>query len=345
MLVSFRLAGKVYSQQLLARPQATFADQLQHLTVLQEAKRGELPGFLERVQREASTNAPHISQTVIWMTGHERGKAALDWLSRLPPELHDTMPIPLVQADCFVALRDWPALENFLQTQKWKDLDFLRFAYRSLAAEKTGGGLSVEGHWLAALREAGERLGALTTLLTLADKWNRRAEKEELLWRIGNRFPGEKWAHRELGRLYLAAGNTRGLNKLYGAQLNLNPTDTILKNNFAATSLLLRVNLAQAHQFAREIFAAAPKEPIPVSTYAWSLHVQGKTATGLAALQRLDPAALEKTPVALYHGLLLWANGQTNEAARYLDLAAQATDLLPEEKELLAECKSGAGPR
>jgi len=344
-LLQHRADGALgFSQQLLARPQATFADQLQHLTVLQEAQSGELPGFLERVRQAATTNAPRISQTVIWMTGHERAKEARDWLSTLPPELHHTMPIPMVEADCFVALCDWPALENHLQGQHWKDLDFLRYAYRSLAAEKSGGGVSVEGHWRSAVREAGERLGALSTLLTLADKWNRETDKEDLLWRIANRFPGEKWAYRELGRLYLTAGNTRGLNKLYGAMLNSNPADPVLKNNFAATALLLKANLAQAHQFAREIFAAAPHEPIAVSTYAFSLHVQGKTAAGLAALQKLDRTVLEKQPVALYHGLLLWADGQTNEAAHYLDIAA-AGDLLPEEKLLLAECKPGAGPR
>jgi hypothetical protein len=49
--------------------------------------------------------------------------------------------------------------------------------------------------------------------------------------------------------------------------------------------------------------------------------------------------------VALYHGLLLWAAGQTNEAAPYLDIAAAAGDLLPEEKVLLSECKPAAGPR
>ena len=334
-----------FSRQLLTRPQATFADQLQHLTVLQEAKSGELPAALARVRQVAGTNAANLSQTAIWMTGHDRAKEALDWLAGLPPDLRNAMPIPIVEADCLVVLRDWPALEKRLQEQKWKDFDFLRYAYRSLAAEKTGGGVGVEGHWRSAMREAGERLGALSTLLTLADKWNRPLAREELLWRIGNRFPGEKWAYRELGRAYLAAGNTRGLHKLYGAMFNSNPSDLVLKNNFAATSLLLKLNLPQAHQYAREIFAAAPHDPVPVSTYAFSLYVQGKTSAALAELQKLDPAALEKQPVALYQGLLLWAVGRTNEATRFLDIAAKSPDLLPEEKALLAECQRSTGPR
>ena len=334
-----------FSRQLLARPQATFADQLQHLTVLQEAKSAELPAAVQRVRQQAGTNVMNISQTAIWMTGHERTKDARDWLAGLPPELATAMPLPIVEADCLVVLREWPALESQLQEQKWKEFEFLRYAYRSLAAEKNGGGVGVEGHWRSAMREAGDRLGALSTLLTLADKWNRPLAREELLWRIGTRFPGEKWAFRELGRAYLAAGNTRGLHKLYGAMYNSNPSDLVLKNNFAATSLLLKLNLPKAHQYAKEIFVAAPHDPVPVSTYAFSLYVQGKTAAALAELQKLDPAALEKQPVALYQGLLLWASGKPAEAAHFLDIAAKATDLLPEEKALLAECESTATPR
>src|SRR5262249_27393942 len=157
---------------------------LQHLTALQRAKSGEFPEFLARVQRTAGTNAPLISQTAIWMTGHEHSQAARDWLTNLPPALRSTMPIPMVEADSLGALRDWPGLENFLKDQRWKDLEFLRFAYRSLGAEKRGGSIAVEGHWRTAMHEAGDRLGALTALLTLAAQWNRAEAREELLWRI-----------------------------------------------------------------------------------------------------------------------------------------------------------------
>ena len=176
-------------------------------------------------------------------------------------------------------------------------------------------------------------------MLTLADRLHRADAKDELLWRIANRFPGEKWTYRELGRLYLAAGNTRGLNKVYRARLAANPTDLVLKNNVAGTSLVLKTGSSQAHQFAREIYEAEPGNPTLASTYAYSLHVQGKTAEGLAALQKLDHASCAKPPVVLYYGVLLWASGKTKEAAPYLRLATAGTELLPEEKALLTECK------
>ena len=42
---------------------------------------------------------------------------------------------------------------------------------------------------------------------------------------------------------------------------------------------------------------------------------------------------------AIASGVLLWAAGRTNEAARYLEIAVTDRDLLPEEKTLLSRCK------
>jgi hypothetical protein len=46
--------------------------------------------------------------------------------------------------------------------------------------------------------------------------------------------------------------------------------------------------------------------------------------------------------VALYYGLLLVANGETNKAGRYLAIA-QKSSLLPEEKALAAEAVKPPG--
>ena len=71
-----------------------------------------------------------------------------------------------------------------------------------------------------------------------------------------------------------------------------------------------------------------------VSTYAYSLHLQGRSREGLAALEKLKADDLERPSVALY-GLLLNVNNETNRAEKYLALASKA-NLLPEEKILLA---------
>jgi len=118
----------------------------------------------------------------------------------------------------------------------------------------------------------------------------------------------------------------------------------VLKNNLAATALLLKTNLTQACQLAAELYAQNTNEPPIVSTYAYALHLQGRDQEGLAALQKLKPPQLEQPSVALYYGVLLRAVGQTNEAARFLALAQIESSLLPEEKQLLSGTMGGMPP-
>jgi tetratricopeptide (TPR) repeat protein len=194
------------------------------------------------------------------------------------------------------------------------------------------------------VREAGDRLGPLNALLNLATSWGRQQAREDLLWQIAKRLPTQQWALGELGRSYQAAGNTRGLNKLSATMAGYAPKDFAAQNNLAATSLLLKLNLPRTHELAKAIFSEHPEEPNVASTYAFSLYLQGRVQEGLAAFEKLKPAALETPSVAAYYGLLLAATGETNKAGKYLGLA-EKSDLLPEEKALVAEALKRIGPR
>ncbi len=127
----------------------------------------------------------------------------------------------------------------------------------------------------------------------------------------------------------MATTNTRGLNKVYSAMANFEAKDFVYRHNLAATSLLLKINLPNAHEIARELYAKHPEEAIITATYAYSLHLQGRTREGLAALEKLKAESIELPQVALYYGVLLSAIGETNKARKYLELAQHA-NVLPE---------------
>src|ERR1043166_3287816 len=152
-----------------------------------------------------------------------------------------------------MAKKDWPGLENFLEDKKWGDLEFLRQAFLSRAAVEQKQSLAADVHWRAAVREAGDRLGPLEALLSMATTRGWDKPKEDLLWLIGQRFPRERWALGELVRLYDAHGNTRGLNRVYATIVSYDSKDFQAKNNLAATSMLLRLNLPTAHELAKEV--------------------------------------------------------------------------------------------
>jgi hypothetical protein len=323
------------SARLLASPRSVLDDRLQHLTILAEGKSPEFNGFMAETSRLVATNAPGIYSLTAWMISHQRVAEAQTWLGSLPPEIRSEQPVPLAVVDCCTAAREWRALDEFLQDQKWGDLEFMRHAFLSRCAAEQKDGLSAGAHWRLALKETGNRISALNSMLTMAVDWGLEEAKEELLWRIVQKSPGEHWAVRELDRLYGAQGNTRGLNKLYGLIMHYDGGNVIAKNNFAATSLLLNINGTRAHVVARELFSAYPDDPVLASTYALSLHLQGKTVDGLAVLSKFRPEVLQQPSLALYYGVLLQADRQTNRATPYLALARRAP-LLPEEKALLA---------
>jgi hypothetical protein len=296
------------------------------------------------VQAAASTNPAALYSVCEWMGAHGLADDALKWLAGFAVKVRRAQPIPLAEANLYLAKPDWPTLETFLGEQNWADLEFLRLALLARAAWGQNRSVAGDARWGTAVRAAADRLGSLTLLLSLASEWGR--DPEELLWQVGRHFPREQWALRELERRYTEAGNTRGLNRVCSARVGAKAgaNDLTNQNNFATTSMLLRANLPQAHQIARELYRQKPADPIAASTYAYSLHLQGRTGEGLGVLGRVDRRALATPAVALYYGVLLAASGDSRQASRYLAIAENAS-LLPEEKELMAQARNTELPK
>jgi tetratricopeptide (TPR) repeat protein len=326
-------AAMTWSDQLIANPRCTTEDRLQHLDLLLSGKGPEFSSYLGGLKQRAVTNVAEVRGLSTWLIQRDRAGEALRWLTNLPPAIRSQQPVPLATAETYFALKDWSAVQGFLADKRWADLEFLRLALLSQASLQQKQ-IAATTLWRSAVRETGDRLGPQVILLGLADAWQRTEDKEELLWHVYERHPGERWTLSELGRLYQAEGNTRGLNKLFGVLAELNPKDFEVRNNLAATSLLLKLNLTKAYELARELHTERPDDAIIASTYAFALHLRGNTREGVAVLQKYKPEALEDPSVAPYYGVLLSAAGQPAQARKYLGLAPLAK-LLPEEKQLL----------
>jgi tetratricopeptide (TPR) repeat protein len=221
----------------------------------------------------------------------------------------------------------------------WGELNFLRLAFLSRAWSEQGEPVVADANWRSAVNQAGDRVGALNELLNLARRWGRINAQADLLDRILRRYPDATWAQQALEQLYLNTGDTRKLYQLYARLLARAPQNVTLKNNLTAAALLLKTNLTQAGQWAAELYAQQPADPVIVSTYAFARHLQGSEAQGLAALQKLTPAQLEQPAIALYYGVLLTATGDRGQGDYFLTRAESAGHLLPEEKALVAEAR------
>jgi len=328
--------AEAFSKSLLANPRAYFSDQLQHLTVLREAGWPEFEAAVARLQHNVTSNALDTWSLANWMNRNGLASRALAWLTDCPTRVQSNRPVPLAIADSYVACGNWTGLETFLQSQSWSDIEFARLALLARAAFARENRVGCEAYWRLAIRQASPHLGPLTTLLALANDWNFPEVRLSLLAEIVENFPRERWAYRELVPLYLAAGNTRALNRISELVASGDPQDIVARNNFAGTSLLLKINLEQAHRLAKENLAGRPEDPILVATYAYSLHLQGRTREGLAALENLEADSLTDPSTALYYGFLLNATHQFDRATSVLAVVKR-TALLPEERQLLRE--------
>ena len=247
-----------YSTQLLANAQATLNDRLQHLGILKRLQSPALTVQLNALQRDAATNATMAAQTASWMEANGFLSETAGWLNTLPTNIQTQTPVRLAFVDCYLNTTNWPALRKLTSSGDWGEMDFLRLAFSSHAWTELGEPLLADGDWRSAVSAAGERLGGLAALLELANRWQLPREREDLLWRILREFPDARWAQNTLERLYFDAGNTAGLYQLYSKQLPRSPQNAALKNNLAATALLLKTNLTQACLWAVEAYAQSP---------------------------------------------------------------------------------------
>jgi hypothetical protein len=290
---------------------------------------------LTALQRDSDTNGLMTAQVAAWMEANGFLTNATAWLKTLPADVQTQLPVRVARVDCYLSEDNWPALRDFASKGSWGDWEYLRLAFLSRAWSQLGEPLVADGNWHAAVGLTDNQLGALNALLELAVRWHMKQAQEDLLWQILRKYPDATWAQHGLERLYITAGDTKSLYQLYAKRFARLPQSVELKNDLAYTALLLKTNVSKACQWAAEAYAKATNSSAVASTYAYALHLQDRDKDGLAAMQKLDKAALTQPSVALYYGVLLSAAGETNEAARYLKIAQTKGHLLPEEQQLL----------
>ena len=332
--------ARKFSEQLLAKPKATFADRLQHLGILKKVPGKDFPKQFVTLQ-QAATNAPNVVQMAIWMQANDLSAEAVQWLNKLPPKLRNLPPVKLIQADIMELLQDWTNLRQFCARGNWDELDFLRLAFLSHTWAQLGENSVAKSNWHLAMDSASSRFGALAGLLELTLRWKLMVERQELFWALLENFPRERWVSAALEQQCYKTGDTAGLRRIYLELVGVFPDDAGFRNNLNYTSLLLRKNLADTESAAAKLHTQTPEDAPIASTYAFALHLRGRSTQGLAIMQKLKRTELELPALALHYGILLQATGHKDEAKKYLAIARTGANLLPEEKVLLEQFSTG----
>lgn len=328
-----------WSDKLMRETNATFADNLLRLDVLQSTKAPQFKPTLTEYQQQAAKNRGTIFTMAHWQMANLPPIDTLNWLQKMPPESQTNSPVNLLEAECYTMIGDWHGLQSFLKPQDWGDVEFLRRAFQSRALRGEGLDGAATAEWELTLKQAGNEKVKLTTLLRLTASWGWSSEGENLLWSIVNQFPDDKGAAQALTQTLFANGRTRPLMMLYSLEAKRFPSDLDFKNNVAITALLLDAQEKQPGELAREVYTFAPTNVFYATTYAFSLYLGKKNGQALQVMQSLEPKDLDSPSVAGYYGLMLKAGGDNAKAKIYLARASGAK-LLPEERILFEKAES-----
>ena len=323
-----------YSRQVLAETNASFNDRLLHLDLLRITQDARQPAFLARLQGECTTNSAAAYQLGKWLLANSKPETTLAWVKTLPATTRTNLPVPLLETDCHLLLKDWSGLLTSLTGQYWGRLECVRLVSCVRAYKELGQATSAKTTWIQALKATGNQAGQLQQLMDAATRWKWPAEQEEILWAVVNHYPDDMGALQALSGQLCSEGQTRALMKLSSQALQGHQNNLELMNNVAVTALLLEAWEKKPHELAREVYTRCPTNASYISTYAFSQLLQKKPADALKTMEQIKPEQLEKPGLAAYYGVILHAAGKQEQARHYLELAAKAT-LLPEERKLV----------
>jgi predicted Zn-dependent protease len=330
-----------YAMRVATNSAATFADKLDCLNLLTATQNTDARFWLASLKQNATNSPSNVFALGRWLARNDNPTNALNWLSSLPQTVQTNQPVPLIITDFQIAVKDWPGLIATVEKKDWGESEILRLALESLARRSLGQEDAAQELWKRARRQSARRLDRLYRLTQLTSAWDWAPERADVLMEIVSEFPREKWAVQLLVTQLHDAGATQELEQLLSKLSAADPANLELKASLARVCLLRKSQLPTAHRLAKEAYDTAPDNPLVLSTYAYSLLLQGQKDEAVHILDNLKPAALQIPWVAACYGVIEAQSGNKQAAREPLE-RAQAAKLLPEEMELVRLAKAAA---
>jgi tetratricopeptide (TPR) repeat protein len=322
------------AKQLQGAPGAPFEDRLHYLALLRRFQRPEFYSYLSEVEEISTANPENVGALISWLNSNGLVLIAVDWSKRLPEDLKSKMPVPAAIGESYATQLDWETLLPLVTDTNWEYADFLRLAFLARVQREKGDERAALNSWHAAVQACMDHPERYIMLARYATSWGWEEEIRDLLWIVARGSTNQQWAMDALFQYYLNKRDSGGLLNISNRMLEVNPQNTAAMNNVVLLSLLRSTNIDQSISMATTAYNKEPTNAGLASTYAFALHLQGKTEDGLKILRGLGEKALEDPSFAAYFGLLLVEGGKPDEARKYLEIA-KGGKLLPEEEALV----------
>src|SRR5438477_1792537 len=330
-------AADRFAQELQLSPQVTFSDDLLCLDFYKKLDQKKLATLLEKVKPLAAREPNDLAALMGWMNANGMSADVLRWMEKLPPEKTANPPAAIEVADAFSAQKNWTRLRRWTKGDDWGESEYLRLAYQAHARQQSRQeGTAAESVWHDAERACEEKPEREIRLPRLASKWNLPTRAEQPWSRVAHAPLSRREALDSLFAIYRANND---LPNLYLTAMRLHetsPDEPLIAAEYSRLSLLLDRNRDEGRRVAKEAFDQAPTEPPCAVAQALFLNSEGRTADGIAILQKLPPKKLHDPRVALYLALLLLNDGKSDAAREFIE-EANSGFVFPEEKKLLEE--------
>ncbi|MEY2502768.1 MAG: hypothetical protein QOI07_3102 [Verrucomicrobiota bacterium] len=334
------------AQDLQMSQQVTFSDYLLCLEFYRKLDEKKFSALLEKVKPVAARNPLDLALLMDWLNKNGLGGEVLKWMEKLPPETTTNPPPAIAIADAFADAKNWSRLKRWTRSGAWGDSEYLRLAYQAYSSKQSRQSSSdaeFSSLWRSAERAAAEQTDREMNLARLASKWNFPAEAEQLWLRVAKDAPMRREALDALFRIYRASNDLPSLYKIAQRLHESSPNEPAIAATCARLALHVDQNPAEGHRLAKETYDRAPDDVNVAMTYAYSLYMLGRTAEGVAILNKLPREGVHDPHAAVYAALLLLDENQPRAAQEYIS-AAQAGPIFPEEKKLLDEAISKVKP-
>lgn len=338
-----RSRAREFADRLASDPKATFSDQLTRLAVLHVLGPNDFLPFLAHLQEISACQPADACQLLAWMNSNGLALGIPEWEARLPADTLASPPVRVELAEAYARASDWAKLKERLESESWKDLEFLRLAFISRTLERFNDTNGAAAAWNNSLDAAQGSPRTLEILAKAALNWGWHGRTQEVLWKLSSSRHCPRWA---VEYLWKAASKASDTSKMYQASrliLRADPRNIAARNNHIALALLTGQLADSPYQLAKALYKEEPTNPIIATTYGFALYLQDRPWEAMAVINTFPSEQLGTRSTSLYAGLFMAATGQLEQARPYFEIAAKYP-MLPEEKALVAKVTGTAMP-
>ncbi|HEY4247261.1 MAG TPA: CDC27 family protein [Lacunisphaera sp.] len=283
----------------------------------------------------------NVQQRETQLAGAEKSPDTGGWLVLLPKRDREATPSFKI-ADAYLRNKNFTALRQFLQDERWEQNDYLRFALLALAERSDARGEGPQLYWRQALAAAGHDGEKLNDLEVLTTKWGWLDERMEISARIFERQASDATRLTELLDYYHRHSRTAEMARLLWLYENETQADGAQAAWCVYYSLLCGTNVSSAQTLAQRVYDREPNNPLHRVAYAFSLVRQQRFSEALNLIQKIDKPDLSGMQVSLIEASALLELGRKEEAKDALKKFVPA-GAVPEEIKLAATLFRQAG--